>query len=98
MKRKRGILQADNQSNSVITEGVAALRKAGFEEEECAAFAEKMLGLLDDGRDLFGVGKEFEYATGKRFGRLTALEPTTERENGYIVWLCRCSCGNIVVR
>lgn len=70
MKRKRGILQADNQSNSVITEGVAALRKAGFEEEECAAFAEKMLGLLDDGRDLFGVGKEFEYATGKRFGRL----------------------------
>ena len=31
-----------------------------------------------------------------RFGRLTALEPTKERENGYIVWLCRCSCGNIV--
>ena len=34
--------------------------------------------------------------TGMRFGKLTALEPTTERENGYIVWLCRCSCGNIV--
>ena len=34
--------------------------------------------------------------TGMRFGRLTALEPTEERKNGYTVWLCRCDCGNTV--
>lgn len=31
--------------------------------------------------------------TGKRFGMLTALNPTSCRENGYIVWKCRCDCG-----
>jgi hypothetical protein len=30
--------------------------------------------------------------TGQRFGRLIALEPTTERVNRAIVWLCQCSC------
>lgn len=34
--------------------------------------------------------------TGIRFGKLTALEPTKERKNGYTVWICRCDCGNIV--
>ncbi len=70
MKKKTGFLLADNQDNSVITEGLAALKKAGFEEEERAVYAEKTLGLLDDSRDVFGEGKEFEYAIGKRFGRL----------------------------
>ena len=34
--------------------------------------------------------------TGMRFGKLTALEPTKERKNGYTVWICRCDCGNTV--
>lgn len=35
--------------------------------------------------------------TGKRFGRLVALEPTDQREpsNGVVKWLCRCDCGNL---
>ena len=70
MKKKTSFLLADNRDNSVIAESVAALRKAGFEEEECAVFTDRMLGLLDDSRDLFGEGKEFEYTIGKRFGRL----------------------------
>ena len=32
--------------------------------------------------------------TGQRFGRLIALKPMEERKNGYIVWECRCDCGN----
>lgn len=34
--------------------------------------------------------------TGKRFGKLTALEPTDKRNpnNGSIIWKCRCDCGN----
>ena len=32
--------------------------------------------------------------TNRRFGKLTALEPTGQRKNGYIVWNCRCDCGN----
>ena len=33
--------------------------------------------------------------TGKKFGKLTVLEPTDERINGKIVWKCQCDCGNI---
>ena len=35
--------------------------------------------------------------TGKRFGRLTALEPTEMRRDGYRVWRCRCDCGGEVL-
>lgn len=35
--------------------------------------------------------------TGKRFGRLVAIEPTNERAaNGGVRWKCICDCGNIV--
>lgn len=34
--------------------------------------------------------------SGKRFGRLTALEPTEKRSHNSIVWKCQCACGNIV--
>lgn len=30
---------------------------------------------------------------GKKFGTLTVVKQLNERENGYCVWLCRCSCG-----
>lgn len=35
--------------------------------------------------------------TNKVFGRLTALEPTNERDkyNGSVIWKCKCECGNI---
>lgn len=32
--------------------------------------------------------------TGQRFGKLTALRPTEERQKGNVVWECRCDCGN----
>lgn len=33
---------------------------------------------------------------GKKFGRLTAVKPTAERDknNGSVMWECLCSCGN----
>ena len=34
--------------------------------------------------------------SGMRFGKLTAVEPTSERKNGYTIWICKCDCGNIV--
>ena len=33
--------------------------------------------------------------TGKRFGRLVAIEPTNKRVCGYVIWKCKCDCGNI---
>lgn len=33
---------------------------------------------------------------GQRFGRLVAIRPTEERQNGGVVWECRCDCGNTV--
>lgn len=31
---------------------------------------------------------------GYRFGRLTVIEKTPEKKNGFPVWRCRCDCGN----
>jgi hypothetical protein len=31
--------------------------------------------------------------SGRRFGKLTAISRTNERENGYFVWECVCDCG-----
>ena len=31
----------------------------------------------------------------KRFGKLIAIEPTTERKDGKIIWKCQCDCGGI---
>lgn len=32
--------------------------------------------------------------TGQRFGKLTAIAPTSERKHGKVIWECKCSCGN----
>ncbi|MCD7801867.1 MAG: hypothetical protein LUH09_03010 [Clostridiales bacterium] len=34
--------------------------------------------------------------TGQRFGNLTVVKATDQRENRRIVWECRCDCGNEV--
>lgn len=35
--------------------------------------------------------------TGQRFGRLTAVQPTDQRDSsGSVVWECHCECGNVV--
>ena len=34
--------------------------------------------------------------TGKRYGYLTAIEPTNHRKGSYVVWRLRCDCGNII--
>lgn len=31
--------------------------------------------------------------TGQTFGRLTVLEEAGRHQNGYVIWLCQCSCG-----
>ena len=35
--------------------------------------------------------------TGQRFGKLVALRPTEERKNGFVMWECKCDCGNTVL-
>ena len=34
--------------------------------------------------------------TGQRFGKLVVLRSMAERKNGYIMWECKCDCGNVV--
>lgn len=37
--------------------------------------------------------------TGERFGRLTAIRPTEERDsNGSVVWELQCDCGNLTYK
>jgi len=38
------------------------------------------------------MGK-FQNLKGKRFGRLTVID-LCDRNNGYVLWLCKCDCGN----
>lgn len=33
--------------------------------------------------------------TGKRYGSLTVLRKTDIRKNNFVVWECRCDCGNL---
>jgi len=33
--------------------------------------------------------------TGKRFGRLVAIQPEEKRKHSYAVWVCKCDCGNL---
>ena len=35
--------------------------------------------------------------TGRKFGRLTALEPTSERYRGNVIWKCQCSCKDATI-
>lgn len=39
------------------------------------------------------MGRKPEDLTGRAFGKLTALYPLAERSGPYVVWRCRCSCG-----
>ena len=34
--------------------------------------------------------------TGQTFGRLTPVKPTDRRKRSAVVWLCRCTCGNMI--
>ena len=34
---------------------------------------------------------------GQRFGRLTVVERTDERRDGYYIWKCRCDCGGEIL-
>lgn len=34
--------------------------------------------------------------TGRQFGKLKVMERLSERESRYVVYLCRCECGNEV--
>ena len=34
--------------------------------------------------------------TGEKIGKLTVIEKTNKRNNGKIVWLCKCECGNLI--
>lgn len=37
---------------------------------------------------------KLNYLVGKRFGRLIVESRTEERQNGSVVWRCKCDCGN----
>lgn len=42
-----------------------------------------------------GKSKKIKDISGMRSGKLIAIKPTSERQNGSVVWLCKCDCGNI---
>ena len=52
--------------------------------------------LRNGGRRSCGHLKRTDKA-GVRSGRLVAVRQMAKRENGFVVWLCRCDCGNVAL-
>lgn len=43
------------------------------------------------------LNKRIKDLTGQKFGRLTVIEYTNQRnKRGNVLWLCKCECGNII--
>ena len=40
------------------------------------------------------LAAQVQELTGQRFGRLTLLYPTEQKEGSALLWLCQCDCGN----
>ncbi len=40
--------------------------------------------------------QKFNDLTGRRFGKLYVMHMIDQRDNTFIMWKCRCDCGNIV--
>ena len=40
------------------------------------------------------IKKRIRDLSGQKFGHLTAIAPTGEKKNGYVIWRCLCDCGN----
>ena len=40
--------------------------------------------------------KKIKDIKNQRFGKLIALEMTSERQGGAVIWKCQCDCGNII--
>jgi hypothetical protein len=50
-------------------------------------------GCLRDEK-LANIGKlKARNISGQKFGKLTAIKSTSKRDNGHIMWLCKCDCG-----
>lgn len=45
----------------------------------------------------FDQNRKARDLTGQRFGKLVALEATTERKDGSVVWICECDCGSRIL-
>lgn len=65
---------------------------------DCGNFCEATGKALRSGRKAHcGCGRRTAWSdiTGQKFGSLTALKPTDERDadHGSVIWHCRCDCG-----
>lgn len=68
---------------------------------QCGNEIEVAAKLLNSGTiNSCGCWRKEHYETkdlsGQVFGRLTAIEPTEKRKRGYVVWKCKCQCGNVI--
>ena len=41
--------------------------------------------------------KPYDNISGRRFGKLVAIEPVGRNKKGRLLWLCKCDCSNKVI-
>jgi len=63
---------------------------------DCGAITYKNTGHLNAGAVSCGCTQRRDL-TGRRFGRLTALQPTGGRSSNSVQWECRCDCGKLLL-
>ncbi len=73
MKRKKtrkSTLSENLRDDPVVAESRRIMEKEGFCDEECEVFADKAIEILNDCRECFGDGYEFEYLVRRHYGRV----------------------------
>ena len=77
ISNKKFALLDDNSTSPIVTESVAMLRDANFDDRYIEQFADDVVGVLNDYAELVGEGTEIEYSLNKGLVRieLRALIP-----------------------
>ena len=68
--KKKSSLLRDNSTNIIISDSVAMLREAGYDDDYIGNFSDNAVSILDDYAKLIGEGAGIEYGIARRLGRI----------------------------
>ena len=85
-QRKRGAIVWECKCDCGRTSYVAANKLTSVGTKSCGCKRKENAAK--------GAQKNIADLTGQRFGRLIAVRPTEERRQRFVVWECKCDCGN----
>lgn len=83
----------------LVVLGASDQRSNGFVVWDCQCDCGSRKGVttpnLTSGRTKSCGCARVQNLTGMQFGKLTVVRKTEQRRNGFVVWECKCQCGNV---